>query len=446
MQILLVQDDADIREKLAFSIESTFPGAAVVALTNLAEATKRVASDVKCELAIIDLPTAPKAEIEGFLNQFKNFGTLLFDVPPGQAKREVTAGVNLFGVLDRQDVILNTTTQIRKLMELNKISAPAPSNGLYTRIRTHILLSVAPLKGDVFLKLGDSHYVKLFRNGDSFEQTDLEKYTEKKKIEYLYLRTDQTQEFVRKYQTELLALLQSSMSIDETARAAESIYDTIQSLGQSLGFNKDVQTMARTSMKMTVTSMGKSPQLSQILDRLDAFGGQYISAHSTLTGFLGCAIASHLEWGSEATFHKLTLAAMLHDITLENHELAAVNALEDLEKGEFTPKEKKEYRSHMVTAAEVARKFTEVPADVDAIIAQHHERPDGKGFPRGLTHTYISPLGAVFIVAHDMAQQAWLERDKGFESGKFVAAARKKYSSNQFRKILTAIEKLYPGV
>lgn len=447
MQILLIQDDLEIREKLSFAIEGTFPWATVARAANLADAESALSrQELDWKLIIIDLPGATSEELESFLSGHQNVGALLFELPPGGPARESSPAWNLFGTLERKDLIKTVSAQIRKLIELNKLPSPTRARGEFTRIRTQILLSVAPLKGDIFIRLGEAHFVKLFHQGDSFKDEDLEKYTGKKGVEYLYVRTSQTQEFIEKYHHELLKMLSSSdqMSLEEIAKTNESVYETIQGLGHTLGFNKDVQSMAKTSMRVTVNAMGKSPQLSQVLSRLESFGGKYISSHSTLTGFIACAIASHLEWGSEATFHKLTLAAMLHDITMESHELAQVETLEELEQGNFNDAQKKEFRSHMVAGAEVARGFTEVPADVDAIIAQHHEKPDGKGFPRGLTHTYISPLSAVFIVAHEIARIAWRLNPAPFDVREYLDAAQKKYTSTQFRKILAAIEQLYP--
>jgi response regulator RpfG family c-di-GMP phosphodiesterase len=89
----------------------------------------------------------------------------------------------------------------------------------------------------------------------------------------------------------------------------------------------------------------------------------------------------------------------------------------------------------------VARQFNEVPPDVDVIIAQHHERADGTGFPRNLSATYIAPLATIFIVAHDMAQDV-LAKGPVFKMEEFLAVARERYKPSQFRKVVQAIEQL----
>src|SRR6185437_16447632 len=97
-----------------------------------------------------------------------------------------------------------------------------------------------------------------------------------------------------------------------------------------------------------------------------------------------------------------------------------------------------EFKAHPAKAAEIARQFQEVPPDVDVIVTQHHERPDGAGFPRGIGYAYIAPLAMVFIVAHDMTQH-FLNNGSKMDRDGFLAEAREKYTSSQFRKVLEAI-------
>ncbi|MGZ3687952.1 MAG: HD-GYP domain-containing protein, partial [Bdellovibrionota bacterium] len=182
---------------------------------------------------------------------------------------------------------------------------------------------------------------------------------------------------------------------------------------------------------------------SEILKDLKRQGGKYIPTHSTLLSYLACGIASQMKWGSETTFHKLNLAAFLHDIQLKNQELAEMNTLAEAEEAKkFTPEELKAYKTHPIEAAAAAKEFTEVPPDVDTIIVQHHERPDGTGFPRGLTHTYIAPLAAVFIVAHELTQYA-LKHPNDFDTQKFIELNGGRYKSSQFKKVLSVIEGLH---
>jgi HD-GYP domain-containing protein (c-di-GMP phosphodiesterase class II) len=181
--------------------------------------------------------------------------------------------------------------------------------------------------------------------------------------------------------------------------------------------------------------------LKNWLQKLEAKAGQYLGDHSFLTGHIACAISSEMEWNSEATFHKLTLASFMHDITLNDNALAECETIEEAEKLNLKPEALYGFKKHPFKTAEMVRGMTEIPPDVDSIIFQHHERPSGEGFPRSITGAYISPLSAVFIVAHDMAKTMLREKDH-FDLKRYLEYLNAKWTHNSFKKILAAAGKL----
>ena len=94
----------------------------------------------------------------------------------------------------------------------------------------------------------------------------------------------------------------------------------------------------------------------------------------------------------------------MHDITLTHHELAKVRSLEELKekKGQFPEPEANAYSSHPELSAAMVKSMSSAPMDVDIIVRQHHERPDGSGFPNRLRNEQLHPLSVVFITAHEL--------------------------------------------
>jgi response regulator RpfG family c-di-GMP phosphodiesterase len=82
--------------------------------------------------------------------------------------------------------------------------------------------------------------------------------------------------------------------------------------------------------------------------------------------------------------------------------------------------------------------MNEIPSDVDIVVLQHHERPDGTGFPRGLHSHQISPLASVFIVAHDILDQILMLGEK-FNLQEFLRRTEKEYDGHSFRKVWKAL-------
>ncbi len=443
MQVLLLQDRIDLSDQVRFLIESTF-SAQVQTVPMISEGLKVVQnSQSLLDLIIVDLKQGVSGELEEFMAQAPGVAVLL--CVSGGGVKGVPSPARVVGLIERTTFMESMTHAIQSLIDqgiLKSNSVDLKDSPGQVRIAAKLLLSVGPLNGDIYIRLSESKFVKLFRKGDVFDLNDLEKYSIKKGVNYLYIRQEQCQEFAQKYKVELDKIFKSDrLNIEDMSLLNMSVQETVQELIRKVGFSKEVQEITRTQVQLTVKSMGKDPDLADILKKLKATEGQYISSHSTLCAYFSCAIAGQLQWGSDTTFTKLSLAAFLHDITLNNHDLAQLTSLDELERYEtkFTAEEIKQFKNHPVEAAELAKRMTEVPADVDTIIRQHHEKADGKGFPRSLSHQYIAPLAVVFIIAHDLTQYT-IRAGADFNASVFLGEVREKYKSNQFKKVLGCIE------
>ena len=61
-----------------------------------------------------------------------------------------------------------------------------------------------------------------------------------------------------------------------------------------------------------------------------------------------------------------------------------------------------DFANHPIDAAKIAQLFTQYP-EVDFIIQNHHEMPDGTGFPAKISASKITQAAAIFSVANDLA-------------------------------------------
>ena len=76
---------------------------------------------------------------------------------------------------------------------------------------------------------------------------------------------------------------------------------------------------------------------------------------------------------------------------------------------------------------------------MDIILSQHHERPDGTGFPRGMAGKLISPLSALFIMAQDLVHTVM--EDPRTNAEDFFKDHASLYQAGQFKKILALVLK-----
>jgi len=114
-----------------------------------------------------------------------------------------------------------------------------------------------------------------------------------------------------------------------------------------------------------------------------------LARHSWNVGVLAVATAIELGYALEQVV-EIGAAALLHDVGMVRlpEALAAKPACLDDE-------EEKELRRHPLHAIEVLRRFPEVPVALAAAAYEEHERPDGSGYPRGVSE----PCDVARIVA-----------------------------------------------
>ncbi len=308
----------------------------------------------------------------------------------------------------------------------------------YISVKPEIMVSYCPLNYNVFIKMGDGRFVRLFNKGDPIEKADFERYQKEKGIELFYFKKSEYQEVLEKTASKLERItntvpLPEAVVIQEAIKSHAIVKDFI----QQVGFTSEAQLLARSSVAMTAKLMGSHPKLSKILSDLKKKDGNYVSSHSISLGTLSCAIAHKLEWNSAATYFKLSLAAFIHDITLSD-KLAKINHLSQANKEEFTSEEINKIKLHPIHGADYVRRMSAIPADVDQIVFQHHEQPDGSGFPRGLVGKFVSPLSSVFIIAHAIIE--FMIKREGESIETFLKENEELYRHGNFRKIWLALK------
>jgi len=330
---------------------------------------------------------------------------------------------------------------IEEQLRSQVISVPKTPDLHYVAIRTELLAKVAPIRASVFVKLGRDHYVKIVTQSDLFTVEDVDTYGVRKQLDSLYLQRTSYLEQV-KLQSDRLARVQETTQDPRQLRVAatealEMMHDAV----ARLGFSPEIQDLAKKAAELNIKAIGAQPHLASVLRLLRRNEGKYIASHSVMLGEIACAVAYAAEWEAAGTFSKLVLAAILHDLPFTDNQLARFSDLTPEVLSTLAPRQIAEIRLHPVIAAEMSRKLREIQPDIDRIILQHHERPDGTGFPRGLFHTHIDPLAACFIIAEDlMTFLLEPQTDAQPTITGFVEQRKSLYSHGSFKKILNQLK------
>jgi signal transduction histidine kinase len=150
-------------------------------------------------------------------------------------------------------------------------------------------------------------------------------------------------------------------------------------------------------------------------------------------------LGSQLGVGAQ-NIRRLKYAALLHDAGMARVEVEIV-----LGESELSWDQRDEVERHVEQGVDLMAPLL-LDRDIATVIRHHHERVDGKGYPRGLRGDEI-PLGARLLAVID----TWfaLTRERTFRPGLEPAAALqeiKNHSGTQFdQKVVEAFEKILSG-
>jgi HD-GYP domain-containing protein (c-di-GMP phosphodiesterase class II) len=349
-------------------------------------------------------------------------------------------------VSGRRVLYLKSPIDLQRLSDsINLLSQDSsPASRSFCAVRPQVLvMSGKVLAQDIFVQKSDGGFDLSLKKGESIELGEaLLKRAGTSRL--LFMRGEDFASFLRRFAEELQELSGGADEVFDLGNAVNltsSVHEMLAETLPELGFNQELQKATRASIDMVMTSIRRDPRMGELLEALANNESEYLSWHSTTLCYLACRLSSLMTWDSANTHYKLSLASFLHDITLKHKELHRVKTLEELGAANASEPAREEFREHAHAAAALARSMKDFPGDVDHIIAQHHELPSGKGFPLGLNHTKISPLAAVFIVAHDLTDELF-EKRQGLKLSESVARLEKTYTQGYFKRVIQALKDL----
>lgn len=116
----------------------------------------------------------------------------------------------------------------------------------------------------------------------------------------------------------------------------------------------------------------------------------YTATHLVNVCSLTISLAQKMGLVDPQVLQLLGTGGMLHDIGKIFVPAELLNSPNPLTHEEFEL-----IRTHVDRGRQHLEKVMDVPPEMLAIIAEHHERMDGSGYPNGLKHDELSPLGRV---------------------------------------------------
>jgi response regulator RpfG family c-di-GMP phosphodiesterase len=441
MKVLIVDDIEELVEVLALMVQGIYPHCQILSAFDGAQAIELIENHPDLDLVLCDynMPFKNGGEVFQFLRS-KNSQTsfVLVSTVRTQDRTEFRGDPRVRS-LPKPFSDEELESVIESFHEKAQVPAPASAkNNGYIPIPVEIVRKIVQLDAPIYLKLSEQNFVKILNSETRLKDGDLERIV-KKGVDLLWIQASEYSAFIAKYKKEILAREAWKELADSDAASALAVdHEVILGAGKSFGWSKETVELAVENVKQVTKMLQRHPNFKEVARRLSEEKHSRLSTLSVLVAVACTAILQELGWESEITRQKMTFAALLHDMELNEDLLATmITILNEAEISEFElDPSLKVILEHPLKTAEMLYRWPLCPPDVDVIIRQHHERPDGKGFPAKLDAFRISPLAAVLIIAEDMVFHT--VDNLGGEPKEYLLSKRDFYSKGEFKNIFEA--------
>ncbi len=417
LRVLVVDDETDLRELLSLEIESEF-AAEVRQASSGNEAAKLIAdSSILIDAVICDysMPDGNGSVVQkALLNSRPGVPFVLCSANSIENCPGVDAKT-LFSQITKPDILAPLREIFERLKAASHLKSTEEIRWVSIPIGMMNQFNIVPV--DTFVKLGETQNQLVMKKGEVMSVSLISRCTQKGASRVLVKAQDAvfiSEALLRDWS--LFWRAKQAPSQKQTLVWGQNAVSALKEMVDLIGVTPEVQSLVKKSTEFMAQNMALSPDTNSWFSQLIFNPDSYFTGHSIVVGQIAGVFANILGWGLPSTLMKFAAAGMLHDMTINSSTLNRLQILDGAGAGELpdnlTQIEKAYLRMHPLQAAEIVKQFSELPAEVDVIVREHHECPDGSGFPSSLHGDQIHPLSMVFIIAHRVVSDRFARGEK----------------------------------
>jgi len=418
LKILIADDEEDLRDILSFFTKSLLH-ADILQAKDGSEAMCMI-SEQPIDLIICDynMPVKNGGDVYVHLLSLNSkIPYVLCSSEIADAHTEYTDRSLLFEHIVKPDIRVGHKRVIEKFKAL--ISYPDPETYEYTPISIRILRSLGELPSDMFIRISEQKYLKVFTKGMQFDENDLQKYSGKN-VTQLYadsLGVDAVKDFI---ENRLLALKSTG---EKRLDVRMQMSTLVMASFRDYGYNERFLPIIEQEMKETLDFCRANKSMSQFLERLLSMKDTYIGKHVFMLSAISVGLALRMGWNSQGTTKKLLMSAFFHDIFLDEDHIESLllkskpAVLSD------------SFKNHAQKAATFIDSIPGMLADIGRIILEQHEIGPEFGYPTRSDMSRMSPLGQLFAFAHYLVDQIVILEKEGSLSKDTITQAMSQIGS-----------------
>ena len=281
-------------------------------------------------------------------------------------------------------------------------------DGEFTCVRIAEFYSPRKVAFDLFLRLGENKYLRVFRAGENYDEGELRAYEADRGVRQVYFGRSHRTSYISSSAT----LLQKMIPLPSVpvrtkfgvARLLSERY--MQELFEAVGDDEQRALLATKGKELCAILaewIDVQPGLEKFLLQLEQIDSNP-AALNFVTGVFACVLSHRMPWKSRRTSETLLLSCFLCDIGI----FALPPEIQRLKLKRMNVAQKRAFEKHP-EASYLLLSETESPAitpNLLLIVRQHHEYCDGSGFPNALTAPQTQVLSKVVVLCGDLVRTA----------------------------------------
>ena len=256
-----------------------------------------------------------------------------------------------------------------------------------------------PLPGNLYLFL-DGHFIKIINTNDSLSKEKFEQFITMK-LQYVFVESSDQDKFANWHQSERQKEKDIILNnIDEKNKKSEQVIEKHLSIKEEvLEFltsevsETSVQNLLTKTRSFVDDIRSNQGTSEKYLSKIMCYS-QSIGDHCTNVANLSVYLALSLGYDQQTILENIYVGALLHDYGKVVVNLNSINPL----------KNPQHYLTELRRHPEVGRVTllleSGVPEESILIIQEHHERHDGKGYPKEITGNKIYALTKIVSIAN----------------------------------------------
>ncbi len=332
-------------------------------------------------------------DVATFLNQYDpNFSMLLIST----------------STIDREDLDLYTMSNsnysyLEKIDDFSKIlnsiqssmGAELSDREEYIEVPVNLLYIFETAIIPIFIHLSGNKYIKFIEHHSELDD-EIKLRVKNKGMQSLWIRKEDYAVFLEMVQKVKIKTLPQDKEISiQLFKLNECKARMIE-----LGVDDDLKDVVSTVVNDNLKMINETKELKTLLKNL-LYNNEMTLEHAMAVLFVSTVLLKKVSWHTVLKQKEFAIASMFHNITIKDLTGDNLNyeGMYDLDTQSFI-ESKNHFLSHMNDSASILMDLEDNYGNFINLITNHHERPFGRGFPRGLTGAQTADDVCLFNTAH----------------------------------------------